>query len=123
MTSPSMRAAIVRGPGQIEIEERPIPDPQPGEVRVQVRACGVCGSDLSLFHKGFYVPGCTPGHVEAFVEEAQVGSAHPAGPHLHPHFPGLRVGDRAFLDFDLPRSADDGRAHAGGRHGDPGASG
>lgn len=70
MTPPSMRAAIVRGPGQIEIEERPIPDPRPGEVRVQVRACGVCGSDLSLFHKGFYLPGCTPGHEMSGVVDA-----------------------------------------------------
>ena len=70
MTPPSMRAAVVRGPGRIEIEERPIPDPEPGEVRVRVRACGVCGSDLSLFHNGFYASGCIPGHEIAGVVDA-----------------------------------------------------
>lgn len=32
------------------LDEIPVPDPGPGEVRVAVRACGLCGSDVHLLH-------------------------------------------------------------------------
>jgi 2-desacetyl-2-hydroxyethyl bacteriochlorophyllide A dehydrogenase len=60
-----MRAACVRGRGEIEIARVPIPEPGPGEVRVGVEACGICGSDLHLFGSGFFAPGITPGHESA----------------------------------------------------------
>ena len=62
---PEMRAACVRGRGEIEIARVPIPEPGPGEVRVAVEACGICGSDLHLFGSGFFAPGITPGHEAA----------------------------------------------------------
>jgi len=62
---PEMRAACVRGRGAIEIARLPIPEPGAGEVRVAVEACGVCGSDLHLFHSGYFAPGTTPGHESA----------------------------------------------------------
>lgn len=41
-----MRAMVVTAPKQpLVLEERPIPDPKRGEVRIRVRACGVCHSD------------------------------------------------------------------------------
>jgi threonine dehydrogenase-like Zn-dependent dehydrogenase len=39
-----------------------VDEPGPGEVRVRVEACGVCGSDLHFFELGPMVPGKTPGH-------------------------------------------------------------
>lgn len=36
----------------LSIEERPVPRPGPGEVVVAVKACGVCGSDLTIIHGG-----------------------------------------------------------------------
>jgi threonine dehydrogenase-like Zn-dependent dehydrogenase len=59
-----------RGPGQIEVERLPRVDPGPGEVRVRVRACGICGTDLHFFHSGFYAPGTTPGHEMTGVVDA-----------------------------------------------------
>jgi threonine dehydrogenase-like Zn-dependent dehydrogenase len=42
-----MRAVVTRGPGQIELEERPEPgEPGPGEVLVRPQAVGICGSDF-----------------------------------------------------------------------------
>ncbi|MFS8543526.1 MAG: hypothetical protein LOD91_06755, partial [Limnochordales bacterium] len=42
----SMRAAVLRGPGQVALEQLPVPAPGPGEILVRMRACGICGSDL-----------------------------------------------------------------------------
>ena len=43
---PKMRAVEVRRPGgPLELVERDIPEPSPGEVRIKVRACGICHSD------------------------------------------------------------------------------
>lgn len=43
---PSMRAVQVSRPGgPLELVERPIPEPAPGQVRIKVRACGICHSD------------------------------------------------------------------------------
>jgi len=44
-----MRAAVMRG-DRFVVEERPMPEPGPGNVLVRVRACGICGSDLHYFH-------------------------------------------------------------------------
>jgi S-(hydroxymethyl)glutathione dehydrogenase / alcohol dehydrogenase len=44
-----MRAAVMWQPGtSFEVCEVDIADPGPGEVRVDLRSCGVCASDLSL---------------------------------------------------------------------------
>jgi len=43
-----MRAAVFLGQGRLAIEDRPEPAPGPGEVLVEVEACGICGSDLAV---------------------------------------------------------------------------
>ncbi len=41
-----MKAAVVRGQNQdFVIEERQIPSPGPGQIRIKVEACGICHSD------------------------------------------------------------------------------
>jgi L-iditol 2-dehydrogenase len=47
-----MRAAVLVEPGRIEMEERPIPTPAPGDVLVRVSAVGVCGSDTHYYRDG-----------------------------------------------------------------------
>jgi D-arabinose 1-dehydrogenase-like Zn-dependent alcohol dehydrogenase len=58
--------------GPLELREREIPEPAPGEVRVKVQACGVCHSDS--YAKEGYFPGVTypvvPGHEVAGVVDA-----------------------------------------------------
>ncbi|MDA8051189.1 MAG: alcohol dehydrogenase catalytic domain-containing protein [Rhodospirillales bacterium] len=54
-----MSAALFEGAGTISVTSRDLPAPAPGEVRVNVLACALCGSDLRLFREGAAV---TPGH-------------------------------------------------------------
>lgn len=44
-----MRAVVFDGPGRpLRLEERDLPEPGPGQVRLAVRACGVCRTDLHV---------------------------------------------------------------------------
>jgi threonine dehydrogenase-like Zn-dependent dehydrogenase len=47
MTSLTMRAAVLAGPGQIRLDEVSLPEPGPGQVRVRLEGCGVCASNLT----------------------------------------------------------------------------
>ncbi|WP_336000845.1 NAD(P)-dependent alcohol dehydrogenase [Halorientalis halophila] len=77
-----MRAARFHGPGEgLVVEEVPRPEPGPGEVLIDVSACGLCHSDLHLMHGDLPIP--TPrtlGH-EAAGEVAATG---PGVDHLDP---------------------------------------
>ncbi|GAA5073654.1 L-iditol 2-dehydrogenase [Thermocatellispora tengchongensis] len=42
----TMQAAVLHAPGDIRVEQVPVPEPGPGEALVRVAACGVCGSDI-----------------------------------------------------------------------------
>ena len=52
MTGETMAAAVFRGPGDLAIERRPVPSPEPGGVVLRVRACALCGSDLRTLSHG-----------------------------------------------------------------------
>ena len=39
-----------RGPGNVELQEVPEPKPGPRQVVIEVKAAGVCGSDLHIYH-------------------------------------------------------------------------
>jgi threonine dehydrogenase-like Zn-dependent dehydrogenase len=47
MSGRTMRAAVLTGPGNVEIDDVPLPEPGPGQVRVRLEGCGVCASNLT----------------------------------------------------------------------------
>jgi L-iditol 2-dehydrogenase len=58
-----MKACVLHGVADFRCEETPKPSPRPGEVLVEVEACGVCGSDIPrVFSKGAYRFPTIPGH-------------------------------------------------------------
>ena len=81
-----MRAMLLRQPGRpLEMADLPIPVPQPGQVLIRVRACGVCRTDLHVIDGELPEPKLplVPGH-EIVGTVAALGG--PAG--------RFRVGDR-----------------------------
>ena len=80
-TSPrTMAAARLVEPRRIEVEDAPVPDPGPTEVRVKIEGCGVCASNLPPFEGREWFsypmdPGALGheawGHVDAVGSEIQ----------------------------------------------------
>ena len=81
-----MQAMVLDAPGQpLRLEQRPDPEPAPGEVRLRVQACAVCRTDLHIVDGELPLPRLpiVPGHEIVGVVD-RVG----AGVHT------LRSGDR-----------------------------
>ncbi len=50
--SEQMRVARLHGPGDVRMEDVPLPSPPDGQVRLRMRSVGICGSDLHHFREG-----------------------------------------------------------------------
>ncbi|PTA97112.1 Zn-dependent oxidoreductase [Kluyvera sp. Nf5] len=44
-----MKSVVIREPNNLVIEQRPLPVPAAGEVRVKVKLAGICGSDSHIY--------------------------------------------------------------------------
>jgi L-iditol 2-dehydrogenase len=87
-----MQAAVIRGPHDLALCDVPTPDPAPGEVLVEVHACGVCGTDVHILQGEYWgdYPRI-PGHEFSGVIAA-----------LGDGVTGLRAGDRVAINPNLP---------------------
>ncbi|WP_455356463.1 zinc-dependent dehydrogenase [Streptomyces sp. SYSU K217416] len=47
-----MRVARFYAPGDLRLEDVPEPSPQPNEVKIRVRNCSTCGTDVKIFNHG-----------------------------------------------------------------------
>ena len=45
-----------KGPGNMEIREIPDPNPGPGEVKIEVKFAGICGSDIHIYQDNIAIP-------------------------------------------------------------------
>ena len=98
---PRMRAAIVTGPGQIQISEVARPEPGPGQVRLRLEGCGVCASNLTPWAGPEWMqyptePGALGHEAWGFVDAVGEGVE------------GLSIGDRvaalsykSYAEYDL----------------------
>ncbi len=69
-----MKALRLYAPGDLRLEDIPIPLPCPDEVLLRVLACGICGSDIPrIFEHGTYKYPLIPGHEFSGIVE-NVGS-------------------------------------------------
>ena len=52
--SATMKAAVLRGKEDLQIEQVPVPGAGPGELVVRVDAALTCGTDLKVFRRGYH---------------------------------------------------------------------
>ncbi len=105
MAAKTMQAVMCRGPEDYRLEERPVPEPGPGEVVIRVESVGICASDIKCYlgasmfwgdqhRKGYCQPPVVPGH--EFVGEV-VALGEGAGAKYD-----LAIGDRAVSEQIVP---------------------
>ncbi|GAA4607938.1 zinc-dependent dehydrogenase [Actinoallomurus liliacearum] len=49
-----MKVARFHAPGDIRLEEAPEPTPGPGDVKIRVRNCSTCGTDVKIYKHGHH---------------------------------------------------------------------
>lgn len=99
-----MRAAVYEGNGRLVVRDVPDPVAAPGEVIVEVEACGVCGTDVQII-------GIPPGHPSTppvILGHEFVGRIAAGGVDA----PGLPAGTRVVVDPD-PKCGDCESCRAG----------
>ncbi len=88
----TMKAVVVHGPGDIRYEDMPLPSAGPGEALIEMKAAGVCSSDLArVFGDEAYFYPIVLGH-EVAGEVAELGE----------EVTGVEVGDRCAVAPLLP---------------------
>lgn len=87
---------MLRGPGDLVVEQRPAPEPGPGQVLVRVQAVGVCGSDTHYYDHG---------RIGRFVVESPLVLGHEAAGTVVACGPGVtsrHEGQRVSLEPGVP---------------------
>ncbi len=88
-----MKAIVNTGPGQLVMQDWPLPQPGPGQVRIRTGACGICATDLHMI-AGWNRTGfpAIPGHEWA-------GTVDAVGEGVTPELVGRRcVGENVLAD-------------------------
>lgn len=90
-TPSMMKAAVLLDVERLQIKHVEVPKPGPNEVLVKVKACGICGTDVSMY-RGRYLPvkPIIPGH-EFAGEVVEVGEG----------VKYVKVGDRVVADINV----------------------
>jgi L-iditol 2-dehydrogenase len=87
----TMQAAVYRGVNDVRVERVPVPEIGAGELLIEVRSCGICGTDLKKIHTGSHSAPRIFGHETAGVVAA-VGQG----------VTKFAVGDRVMVFHHIP---------------------
>ena len=88
----TMKTAVMTDIMQVEIQERPIPQPKDDEALVKVEYVGICGSDLHYYESG---------RIGDFVVKPPFVLGHEAGGtvvEVGANVKNLKVGDRVAME-------------------------
>jgi L-iditol 2-dehydrogenase len=86
-----MKAAVVKGPSKVAVEDIEKPKLGKGEIMVKMHACGICGSDVEKVFGQYSQPSMKLGHEPSGVI-AEVGDG----------VNGFKKGDRVFVHHHVP---------------------
>jgi threonine dehydrogenase-like Zn-dependent dehydrogenase len=80
MANATMRAAFFDSARTIRLREVPMPEPERGDVRLSIRYCGICGSDLTLYKTGALAgPNVVLGHEISATVDLDPSGEWPVG--------------------------------------------
>ena len=94
MTTKRARGLVLLGDRRAEIREFEVADPGPGEVRIQIKAAGICGSDLHFYESTPEELGIRRGVVIGHEPSGVIEAVGPCVDHL-------QVGDRITVNHTL----------------------
>ena len=86
-----MKAAFVKGPSKVEVDEIQKPTLGAGEILVKMKSCGICGSDVEKVFGKYGQPSMKLGHEPA-------GMVLDVGSNVHE----FKKGDRVFTHHHVP---------------------
>jgi Threonine dehydrogenase and related Zn-dependent dehydrogenases len=99
----TMRALVVRGRDQYEIEEVDTPRAGEGEIIIKIEGCGICAGDAKAFHgadRFWGGSGMEPSVVVPFIPGHEfLGHVAEIGPHTSGNF---KIGDRITSEQIVP---------------------
>lgn len=91
-----MRVSVLRGVGDVTVQQRPVPGLRPDDVLVRIASVGVCGSDVHYYEAG---------RIGRYVVEQPLVLGHEAGgtvAAVGSAVRGLEVGQRVSLEPGVP---------------------
>lgn len=105
MSTEMMTVVRAHGPRDYRVEEIPVPEPGPGEVRIEVDACGICASDMKCWLGGELFWGsdgksgyCEPPAVAGHEFAGRVVALGEGAAELH----SVQLGDRVIAEQIIP---------------------
>lgn len=99
--SKSSIASVLHGAKDLRLEERTISSPGPDELQIEVRATGLCGSDLHYYQQ--YRNGDIHVQEPLCLGHESAGIVSAIGPQVN----GFEIGDHVALEVGVPCSACD----------------
>ena len=72
-----MQAAVLVGPAAFRLEDVDLPEQTVNWPQIRVAACGICGSDLAIYHRNPPIPKYWPGHEIAGYLDDQLVVVNP----------------------------------------------
>ncbi|PBP28477.1 zinc-dependent alcohol dehydrogenase [Diplocarpon rosae] len=91
-------ASVLHGPRELKLEKRSLEEPALGELQIQIKATGICGSDVSYYQNFANGDLCASAPLSLGHESS--GIVVGIGPQVN----GFSVGDRVALEVGIPCS-------------------
>lgn len=94
-------SVVLHAKGDLRLEQRPIPEPGPSEVLLQMHSVGICGSDVHYWQNG---------RIGDYVLNKPMVLGHEAAGRVFKVGPGvthLKPGDRVAIEPGAPRDMDE----------------
>ncbi|KAK4161437.1 sorbitol dehydrogenase [Cladorrhinum sp. PSN259] len=98
--SVTVKASVLVGPKDLQVQERQLPPLEPRDVRVAIKSTGICGSDLHYYNH--YRNGDILVREPLTLGHESVGVVTALGSQVHSKRPDLKLGDAVVMEVGEP---------------------